>query len=213
MVTLTGLGLKLANAILTISADSFALTLLLTMLASIVLGMGLPTTAKYIVLATIAAPAIMHFGVPAMAAHLFILYFGILADLTPPVALAAYAAAGIARSEPNATGFMAVKLALAGFLIPYIFCYNPGLLMIGASGWEVLFYASTAALGIASLSFASVGYWLRNLYWWERLILLAGAITLITPGAITDAIGCGLLVVIYISQKMLTSGPVSKTAG
>ena len=213
VVTLTGLGLKLANAILTISADSFALTLLLTMLASIVLGMGLPTTAKYIVLATIAAPAIMHFGVPAMAAHLFILYFGILADLTPPVALAAYAAAGIARSEPNATGFMAVKLALAGFLIPYIFCYNPGLLMIGASGWEVLFYASTAALGIASLSFASVGYWLRNLYWWERLILLAGAITLITPGAITDAIGCGLLVVIYISQKMLTSGPVSKTAG
>ena len=180
---------------------------------TVVLGMGLPTTAKYIVLATIAAPAIMHFGVPAMAAHLFILYFGILADLTPPVALAAYAAAGIARSEPNATGFMAVKLALAGFLIPYIFCYNPGLLMIGASGWEVLFYASTAALGIASLSFASVGYWLRNLYWWERLILLAGAITLITPGAITDAIGCGLLVVIYISQKMLTSGPVSKTAG
>ena len=212
VVTLTGLGLKLANAILTISADSFALTLLLTMLASIVLGMGLPTTAKYIVLATIAAPAIMHFGVPAMAAHLFILYFGILADLTPPVALAAYAAAGIARSEPNATGFMAVKLALAGFLIPYIFCYNPGLLMIGASGWEVLFYASTAALGIASLSFASVGYWLRNLYWWERLILLAGAITLITPGAITDAIGCGLLIVIYISQKMLTSGPVSKVA-
>ena len=107
---------------------------------------------------------------------------------------------------------MAVKLALAGFLIPYIFCYNPGLLMIGASGWEVLFYASTAALGIASLSFASVGYWLRNIYWWERLILLAGAITLITPGAITDAIGCGLLIVIYISQKMLTSGPVSKVA-
>ena len=211
-MTLTGLGLKLANAILTISADSFALTLLLTMLASIVLGMGLPTTAKYIVLATIAAPAIMHFGVPAMAAHLFILYFGILADLTPPVALAAYAAAGIARSEPNATGFMAVKLALAGFLIPYIFCYNPGLLMIGATGWEVLFYASTAALGIASLSFASVGYWRRDLYWWERLILLAGAITLITPGAITDAIGCGLLVVIYISQKMLTKGPAGKVA-
>ena len=212
VATLTGLGLKLANAILTISADSFALTLLLTMLASIVLGMGLPTTAKYIVLATIAAPAIMHFGVPAMAAHLFILYFGILADLTPPVALAAYAAAGIARSEPNATGFMAVKLALAGFLIPYIFCYNPGLLMIGATGWEVLFYASTAALGIASLSFASVGYWRRDLYWWERLILLAGAITLITPGAITDAIGCGLLVVIYISQKMLTKGPAGKVA-
>ena len=210
---MTGFALNVAHAIIRIGQESVLLTLVFTMITCMILGMGLPTTAKYIVLATIAAPAIMHFGVPAMAAHLFILYFGILADLTPPVALAAYAAAGIARSEPNATGFMAVKLALAGFLIPYIFCYNPGLLMIGASGWEVLFYASTAALGIASLSFASVGYWLRNLYWWERLILLAGAITLITPGAITDAIGCGLLVVIYISQKMLTSGPVSKTAG
>ena len=100
-----------------------------------------------------------------------------------------------------------------GRIYALVDCDDVHLLMIGASGWEVLFYASTAALGIASLSFASVGYWLRNLYWWERLILLAGAITLITPGAITDAIGCGLLVVIYISQKMLTSGPVSKTAG
>ena len=149
---------------LPLSAGSFALTLFLTMLASIVLGMGLPTTAKYIVLATIAAPAIQSFGTPMLAAHLFIMYFGILADLTPPVALAAYAAAGIARAEPNATGFMAVKLAFAGFLIPYIFCYNPGMLMIGASNLEVLFIACTAAIGIASLSFASVGYWMRNLF-------------------------------------------------
>ncbi|MBD5557125.1 MAG: TRAP transporter permease, partial [Desulfovibrio sp.] len=108
VVTLTGVGLKLANAILALSAGSFALTLVLTMFSSIILGMGLPTTAKYIVLATIAAPAIQSFGVPQLAAHLFIMYFGILADLTPPVALAAYAAAGIARAEPNATGFMAV---------------------------------------------------------------------------------------------------------
>ena len=212
VVTLTGLGLKLAQAILVVSGDSFALTLVLTMLASIVLGMGLPTTAKYIVLATIAAPAIMHFGVPALAAHLFIMYFGILADLTPPVALAAYAAAGIARAEPNATGFMAVKLALAGFLIPYIFCYNPGLLMIDATGMQVAGYVATAVLGIVSLSFASVGFWLRNLFIWERLLLLTGAITLITPGLITDAIGIGLMVVVYILQKVHPNGPASAAA-
>lgn len=207
VVTLTGVGLKLANAILTLSAGSFALTLFFTMLASIVLGMGLPTTAKYIVLATIAAPAIQTFGVPMLAAHLFIMYFGILADLTPPVALAAYAAAGIARSEPNATGFMAVKLALAGFLIPYIFCYNPGLLMIGASNLEIVFIVCTAAVGIISLSFASVGYWLRNLFLWERLLLVGAAITLITPGLVTDIIGLSLMAAVYVSQKTFKEGP------
>lgn len=211
VVTLTGVGLKLANAILTLSDGSLALTLVLTMLASIVLGMGLPTTAKYIVLATIAAPAIQSFGVPVLAAHLFILYFGILADLTPPVALAAYAAAGIARADPNATGFMAVKLALAGFLIPYIFCYNPGLLMIGASNLEVAFIVVTAAVGIAALSFASVGYWLRNLYLLERLILLAAAVTLIIPGLRTDIVGVGILVLVYLSQKRF-AGPTKPSA-
>lgn len=207
VVTLTGVGLKLANAILALSAGNFALTLVLTMFSSIVLGMGLPTTAKYIVLATIAAPAIQSFGVPMLAAHLFIMYFGILADLTPPVALAAYAAAGIARAEPNATGFMAVKLAFAGFLIPYIFCYNPGLLMIGAGNWEVIFIVCTAAVGIASLSFASVGYWLRNLYFWERLILVGAAITLITPGLKSDLIGLGLMAAVYVLQRVFTAGP------
>lgn len=207
VVTLTGVGLKLANAILALSAGSFALTLLLTMFSSIILGMGLPTTAKYIVLATIAAPAIQSFGVPMLAAHLFIMYFGILADLTPPVALAAYAAAGIAKAEPNATGFMAVKLALAGFLIPYIFCYNPSLLMIGASNLEIAFFVFTAAVGIASLSFACVGYWLRPLYIWERLILIAAAITLITPGLVTDLIGLGLMILVYVLQKVWKNGP------
>ncbi len=212
VVTLTGVGLKLANAILALSGGSFAFTLVLTMFSSIILGMGLPTTAKYIVLATIAAPAIQSFGVPMLAAHLFIMYFGILADLTPPVALAAYAAAGIARAEPNATGFMAVKLALAGFLIPYIFCYNPGLLMIGASNLEIALYVCTAAVGIAALSFASVGYWLRDLYVWERLVLIAAAITLITPGLMTDMVGFGLMAAIYIVQKVHKSGPRSPHA-
>lgn len=209
VVTLTGMGLKLANTIVMLSGGSFILTLLFTMCASIILGMGLPTTAKYIVLATIAAPAIQTFGVPALAAHLFIMYFGILADLTPPVALAAYAAAGIARSDPNATGFMAVKLALAGFLIPYIFCYNPGLLMINATSAEIAFYVITAAVGIASLSFASVGYWMRNLYLWERLPLIGAAIALIFPGLYTDLIGAGIMAAVYVTQKMLPEKAVT----
>lgn len=209
VVTLTGMGLKLANTIVMLSGGSFMLTLLFTMCASIILGMGLPTTAKYIVLATIAAPAIQTFGVPALAAHLFIMYFGILADLTPPVALAAYAAAGIARSDPNATGFMAVKMALAGFLIPYIFCYNPGLLMINATSAEIAFYVITAAVGIASLSFASVGYWMRNLYLWERLPLIGAAIALIFPGLYTDLIGAGIMAAVYVTQKMLPEKAVT----
>ncbi|MBQ7585495.1 MAG: TRAP transporter permease [Desulfovibrionaceae bacterium] len=200
-VTLTGVGLKLANAILALAADNFALTLFFTMLSSIILGMGLPTTAKYIVLATIAAPAIEHFGVPKLAAHLFIMYFGILADLTPPVALAAYAAAGIAKSEPNATGFMAVKLAAAGFLIPYVFCYDPGLLMIGADNLKLVLIVATAVVGIASLSFAAVGFWLRKLYVHERLILLLATITLIVPGLLTDLIGLGLMLLVFLLQK------------
>lgn len=210
VVTLTGVGLKLANAILALASGNFAFTLVLTMFSSIILGMGLPTTAKYIVLATIAAPAIQSFGVPQLAAHLFIMYFGILADLTPPVALAAYAAAGIAKAEPNATGFMAVKLALAGFLIPYVFCYNPGLLMIGASKLEIAFYVVTAGIGIAALSYACVGYWLRNLYIWERLLLIGAAITLITPGLITDLIGFGIMVLVYVLQKIFRHGPGKK---
>ncbi len=212
VVTLSGMGLKLANAIVALSGGSFMLTLVLTMFASIVLGMGLPTTAKYIVLATIAAPAIKSFGVPDMAAHLFIMYFGILADLTPPVALAAYAAAGIARSDPNKTGFTAVKLALAGFLIPYIFCYNPGLLMINTTPMEVVFYVVTASIGIMSLSFANVGYWLRNLHIWERLPLTAAAIALITPDLMTDLVGAGIMLVVYIMQKMMPNDPKANMA-
>lgn len=107
---------------------------------------------------------------------------------------------------------MAVKLALAGFLIPYIFCYNPGLLMIDATGVQVAGYVATAVLGIVSLSFASVGFWLRTLFIWERLLLLAGAITLITPGLITDAIGIGLMVVVYLLQKVRPIGPASAAA-
>lgn len=202
VVTLTGVGLKLANGIVVLSGGSFFLTLLFTMIASIILGMGLPTTAKYIVLASMAAPAIQKFGVPPLAAHMFILYYGIIADLTPPVALAAYAGAAIANANPMKTGFTALRLAIAGFLIPFVFAYNPQLLLIDTTPVKVLFYSATALIGAGALAFAGTGYWLRNLRIWERAILFGGALALIFPGLVSDLIGLGTLALIWVVQKI-----------
>lgn len=201
VVTLTGVGLKIANGIVVLSGGSFFLTLFLTMIASIILGMGLPTTAKYIVLASMAAPAIMKFGVPIMAAHLFIFYFGIVADLTPPVALVSYAAAGIAQSNPMKTGFTGLRLAMAGFLIPYIFVYNPGILLIDTTPLEVVLIAATSILGAFSLALAGSGFWMRPLNIIERLVLFGSAISLIFPGTLTDIGGAVVLAGIWFLQK------------
>ena len=200
-VTLTGIGLKLANGIVSLAGGHLFFTLVLTMITSILLGMGLPTTAKYIVLASMAAPAIQKFGVPVLAAHMFIFYYGIIADLTPPVALAAYAGAGIAGADPMRTGFTALRLAVAGFLIPYFFAYNPELLMINASFANTTVPAVTAIAGTVLLSFAAAGYWLRNLHMYERAILLAGALLLIQPGWMTDIAGVALGAAVYLLQK------------
>ena len=201
VVTLTGVGLKIANGIVVLSGGSFFFTLVLTMIASIILGMGLPTTAKYIVLASMAAPAIMKFGVPIMAAHLFIFYFGIVADLTPPVALAAYAGAGIAGGDPVKTGFNGLKLALAGFMIPYIFVYNPGLLLIDTTLPEILLMVVTSLIGAFALALAGSGYWMRTLNFIERVVFLGAAITLIFPGLLTDSIGIAIMAVMWFLQK------------
>ena len=201
-VTLTGIGLKLANGIVSLAGGHLFFTLVLTMITSILLGMGLPTTAKYIVLASMAAPAIQKFGVPVLAAHMFIFYYGIIADLTPPVALAAYAGAGIGGADPMKTGFTALRLAGAGFLIPYFFAYNPELLMINASLANTTIPAVTAIAGTVLLSFAAAGYWLRNLHMYERALLLAGALLLIQPGIMTDAAGLAVGVAVYLLQKV-----------
>jgi TRAP transporter 4TM/12TM fusion protein len=201
VVTLTGVGLKIANGIVVLSGGSFFLTLFLTMIASIILGMGLPTTAKYIVLASMAAPAIMKFGVPVLAAHLFIFYFGIVADLTPPVALVSYAAAGISGANPTKTGFVGLRLAMAGFLIPYIFVYNPGILLIDTTPLQVILISATAMLGAFSLALAGSGFWMTPLNLLERLVLFGGAVTLIFPGILTDGIGIGILLCMWFLQK------------
>jgi TRAP transporter 4TM/12TM fusion protein len=201
IVTLSGVGLKIANAIVALSGGFLFTTLVLTMIASIILGMGLPTTAKYIILATMAAPAIERFGIPMLAAHLFIMYFGIFADLTPPVALVAYAAAGIAKADPNETGFTGLRLALAGFIIPYIFVYSPGLLLIDTDWRQLILIVLSALIGICSLGFASVGFWKRKLHIAERLFLFVSAVALIFPGWVTDLTGIVLLCVVYFTQE------------
>ena len=204
-VTLTGVGLKLANGIVSLAGGYLFWTLVLTMITSIILGMGLPTTAKYIVLASMAAPAIQKFGVPILAAHMFIFYYGIIADLTPPVALAAYAGAGIAGANPMRTGFTALRLAVAGFLIPDFFVYNPELLMINASLANTTVPVITAIAGTVLLSFASAGYWMKNLNLLERAILLCGSLLLIQPGWLTDLAGAAVGVAMYFYLKLITS--------
>src|SRR5690606_5297679 len=138
VITLTGLGLKLASGLIGLAGGSLFLTLLFVMVTSLVLGMGSPTTANYVITSTIAAPALLRLGVPILPSHMFVYYFGIIADITPPVALAAYAGSGIARSNPIATGVVASRLAIGAFLIPYMFVYSPAMLLIDVTWWKAL---------------------------------------------------------------------------
>ncbi len=205
VVTLTGLGLKVATLIITLAGGNLLLTLFFTMIASIILGMGLPTTAKYIVLATMAAPALTQLGVPLMAAHLFILYFGVIADVTPPVALAAYAGAGIAGANAMQTGFTALKLALAGFLIPFVFALSPDLLLIETTAVDATFAFISASIGIVALAAAVENFLLTYCKFYERILLLAAALALINPGLYTDAFGVvvlgGTLILQHLRRK------------
>lgn len=212
VVTLTGFGLKIAEVIVLIAKGKLIPTLFLTMISSIILGMGLPTTAKYIVLATMAVPAITKLGVNLMSAHLFILYFGVVADVTPPVALAAYAGAGIAGANSMKTGFQAFKLAIGAFIIPYIFVINPHLIMVDSVvGTTVNWLPITAAIptivtaliGTICLAGTVESYLFGNLRIWQRVILLGAAFALLDPKLLTDAIGLGALAVIFVTQKVL----------
>ncbi len=200
MGTLTGLALRIANAIVTLAGGSKILTLFYTMLASIVLGTGLPTTANFIVTSTMAAPALFKLGVPAKAAYMFVFYFGIAADLTPPVALAAYAGSGIAGSDPMKTGVTAFKLALAGFLVPYVYVYNPMLLFIDVVPMQMIQAIFTALLGVFLLAMFTIGYFKAPIAWYLRLLAFGGALALLVPGTMSDAGGIAVLVLIYLIQ-------------
>ncbi|WP_099156516.1 TRAP transporter permease [Virgibacillus ndiopensis] len=189
-VTTTGLGPKIAGGIIDLAQGQFFLVMFFTMIACIILGMGLPTTANYVVTATMAAPALLAFDVPVIAVHMFVFYFGIVADITPPVCLAAYAGAGIARANPMKAGVTAVKLAIAAFIIPYMFVSNPILLLQGdANVANVSIAVITALLGMASISASMIGYFISEVSWIERFILFAGGILLVYPDPIFSVIG------------------------
>ena len=199
-ITLTGLGLKLGNGLVALSGGKLLLTLFFTMITSLILGMGAPTTANYVITSTIAAPALVLLGVPVLAAHMFTFYFGIIADITPPVALAAFAGSAIAKSNPLKTGVQASKLAIAAFIIPYMFVLNPAILLIDTTPVQIVQMIITAIIGMIGISSAMENYLLTYMNKLERILFLIGGLMMIHPNIITDLIGIVVLAICLLYQ-------------
>ena len=199
-ITMTGLANMLINGIVVLAGDKVIIALFLTMLCCIVLGMGVPTTANYCIMAATCAPILIRMGVPAVAAHFFVFYFGIVADLTPPVALAAYAGAAIGQANPMKTAVTATKLAVAAFIVPYVFALNPAMLFVDTTIFEVITICVTSFIGIFAISAALEGYFLTHVPAWQRLLAAAGGLMLIVPGLTTDTVGLGLVAVCMLLQ-------------
>lgn len=209
VVTKTGVGLKLATALLDLAGGNLLPAMFFTMITSLLLGMGVPTTANYVITSTIAAPALVQMGVPVLAGHMFAFYFGIVADVTPPVALAAYAGAGISGADPMKTGVAAAKLAIAAFIVPYIFVLSPELLMIDATPFTITFACTTAIIGMWGVSIAMIGFCQSKLNALQRLLFFIGGLNMIIPGAVTDAIGVVILAAAFFWQRMnKNKGPI-----
>ena len=199
-ITMTGLANIIINGIVALAGSQVIIALFLTMLCCIVLGMGVPTTANYCIMAATCAPILIKMGVPDIAAHFFVFYFGIVADLTPPVALAAYAGAAIARANPMKTAFTATKLAIGAFIVPYVFALNPAMLFIDTTFVEVVLICLTSFAGIYAVSAALQGYFLHGMRWLERIVCVVGGLLLIYPGWQTDLIGVSLVGVVLLVQ-------------
>lgn len=217
VVNLTSFGTVITSSIVTLGAGSLFLTLFLTMIASIILGMGLPSIPAYIITATMAAPALATFGIPVLVAHMFVFYFGIFANITPPVALASFAGAGIAQGDPMKTGWQSLRLALAGFIVPFMFVYNPHMLMIETTNVgvmaktfllpnviDIVAVAISSVIGVLGLSASVEGYFKQPMALWQRIILAIGSLMLIVPELITDLVGIGIvaaMIVLNYRQK------------
>lgn len=210
VVVKTGLGLKMANGLLDLSGGLLIPTLMLTMVAAIILGMGSPTTANYVITSTIAAPAIILLGVPDLSAHLFVFYFGIVADVTPPVALAAFAAAGVSGGDPIKTGVTASKLAIGAFIIPYMFVLSPELLMIDTTWYYLIWVVFTALAGMMAIGAGVIGYWMRKLNIFERLLGIAGGLLLIYPEGVTDIVGLVIFILLISLQVFIKKDDQAK---
>jgi len=200
VASLTGIGLRMSELIITLAQGNLLVALILTGMGSIVLGMGLPTTAAYVVLAALGAPALVQLGVPLLSAHLFIFYFGCISNVTPPVSLAAFAAAGIAGSPPIRTALAAAVLASAGFIVPFMFVYGPALLLDGSIP-EIALALATAVAGVIAFASAAIGYARQPLAGWERWLLGVGALALVFPGLISDGTGLLVLCVVFLRAK------------
>ena len=204
-ITVTGLASTLINVIVLAAGDFVIIGLVLTMLCCIVLGMGVPTTANYCIMAATCAPILIRMGVPAVAAHFFVFYFGIVADLTPPVALAAYAGAAIAQANPMKTALTSTKLAIAAFIVPYVFALNPAMLLVDTTIGEVILICITSLVGIFAISAALEGYVFHKMPWFLRITCAAGGLMLIYPGLVTDTAGLLLvgasLLIQYVGGK------------
>ena len=200
-VTITGLGITFTEFVIVLAQSSLIAALVLTAIAGIVLGMGMPTTPSYIVMVSLLVPAIIKLGAIPPAAHMFAFYFAILSAITPPVALAVFAAAGLAKSDLWATGWQAVRIAAATYIVPFMFIYEPSLMLIG-DWFESLTSSASAVIGVMCLAAGLQGYLLREARWWERAILVVAALLLIKPGYISDAIGLVLLALVVASQKL-----------
>lgn len=215
VVTLTGLGLKLGSVLVDIAQGNLVITLFFTMITSILLGMGVPTTANYVITSTVAAPAIImilaqkagldpNAVAPAsiiLPAHMFAFYFGIIADVTPPVALAAFAGAGIAKANPMKTGINATKLAVAAFLVPYIFVLNPQMLLFNITPMGLIWMMITSLIGITAISAGVSAWFLTTMSWPERILAFIGGLLMIDPGLVTDIIGIALCAGVFLFQQ------------
>ncbi len=199
-ITMTGLANTIINGIVALAGNQVIVALFLTMLCCIVLGMGVPTTANYCIMAATCAPILVRMGVPDVAAHFFVFYFGIVADLTPPVALAAYAGAAIAQANPMKTAITATKLAIGAFIVPYVFALNPAMLFVDTTAFEVVLICITSLVGIFGVSASLEGYLLMDMPWYQRVISAVGGLLLIYPGAVTDVIGLVLVATVIVLQ-------------
>jgi TRAP transporter 4TM/12TM fusion protein len=212
---LTNLGVNFADQIVQLAGNSFALTLIVTAIACLVLGMGLPTTGSYIIAAIVAAPILIKMGIPELPSHFFIFYFAVISMITPPVALAAYATAGIAQANPNKVGWAATRLGISGFIVPFMLAYTPALLILDSSVTAIAWNVARAAIALVALSICFEGFLRKNLRLWERLVFLCGALLLIKAGVTSDIVGflliaAGVLVHLAMSRRV---GQISPERG
>jgi TRAP-type uncharacterized transport system fused permease subunit len=204
IVILTGLGITFTQWVIGISQDILILALLLTAMAGIVLGMGMPTTPAYIIMVALMVPALVKLGVVTPAAHMFAFYFAILSAITPPVALAVFAASGLAKSDLWSTGWAAVKIGAAGFIVPFMFVYEPALLMIGDWPW-IVWRVIVSCIGIAMLASGLHGYLVGWMPAWQRAVAIVAALSLVAPYLVSDIIGIGLAAALIAYQYLVPS--------